>query len=337
MVLVPVQQQTFTITVNSSSVAPASANASSLSVCNGSTITLTQTGGVLGSGSSWKWYDDAGMTNLVGTSTAADASLVVTVNTLAASKTYYVRAEGPCPAATADASVVVTVTQPPTVTAATAFSTICSHDENGAVGQIFLFSNNADNESSFLWTSTTGGTFTDISGSSATYTPSALDITNGTVTLTLTAYPISPCAIPAQSNVTITINPAATVNAGTDQTICSNQPAILTPTFDGGASSGSWSTAGDGSFNGNEYTLGANDITAGSVTLTYTSDDPAGPCGPVSDDVVIFINQAPAAPMIGGPLSVCPGQLNIPFTIQNINFDVNYTWSVFNNEGSSSF
>jgi hypothetical protein len=30
-------------------------------ICNGSSTTLTQTGGSLGTGASWKWYSNAGL------------------------------------------------------------------------------------------------------------------------------------------------------------------------------------------------------------------------------------------------------------------------------------
>ncbi|MCB9042921.1 MAG: hypothetical protein H6554_04045 [Chitinophagales bacterium] len=63
-----------------------------------------------------------------------------------------------------------------------------------------------------------------------------------------------------------------------------------------GVADGTWSSSGDGSFTGGTnfttataYVPGAGDITAGTVTLTLTSDDPAGPCTPVADNVQIDI------------------------------------------------
>ena len=61
-------------------------------------------------------------------------------------------------------------------------------------------------------------------------------------------------------------------------------------------------SGGAGSFNPNNtttnatYTPTAGEITAGTVTLTLTTDDPSGPCGPVNDSMVITIN--PAATVI---------------------------------------
>jgi hypothetical protein len=55
----------------------------------------------------------------------------------------------------------------------------------------------------------------------------------------------------------------------------------------GGATTGTWTTAGTGTFNNANalnavYTPSATDITAGTVTLTLTTNDPAGPCNAVT-------------------------------------------------------
>ena len=102
------------------------------------------------------------------------------------------------------------------------------------------------------------------------------------------------------SLATVTVNPPATVNAGPDQTVCGDSPATtLAGSFGGAASSAHWS-GGTGSFNPNTntlnavYTPSASEITAGSVTLTLTTDDPAGPCGPVSDTIFITFDKVTA-------------------------------------------
>src|SRR5690606_32127381 len=67
---------------------------------------------------------------------------------------------------------------------------------------------------SATWSSPTGGTFNNPSSLNAIYTPSATDIANGSVVLTLTTNdPLGPCG-PQSDNVTITINSPATVSAG---------------------------------------------------------------------------------------------------------------------------
>jgi RHS repeat-associated protein len=78
-----------TLTVKSSSSAPSSVNLSNNNVCPGTNVTLTFSGGSLGTGASWKWYSGSCGSTYVGTGT----SVVVNPST---TTTYYVRAEGDC-------------------------------------------------------------------------------------------------------------------------------------------------------------------------------------------------------------------------------------------------
>jgi hypothetical protein len=128
------------------------------------------------------------------------------------------------------------------------------------------------------------------------YTPSAAEIAAGGVTLTLTSNdPAGPCGSVSDA-MRITINPAATANAGADQRVCASDPRVqLAGAVGGGASTGSWS-GGAGTFAPNSsalnavYTPSAAEIAARSVTLTLTTTDPAGPCGSVSDQIQITID-----------------------------------------------
>lgn len=71
------------------SVIPTSAKASLMKICPGKQVTLSITGGTLGSGASWKWYSGS----CGGTAVGTGASIVVSPTT---TTTYYVRAEGDC-------------------------------------------------------------------------------------------------------------------------------------------------------------------------------------------------------------------------------------------------
>ena len=76
----------------------------------------------------------------------------------------------------------------------------------------------------------------------------------------------------------------------------------------GGATSGSWS-GGTGTFSNpgslnTTYTPGAGET--GAVILTLTTNDPAGPCSPVTDQVTITINTAATA-VVGADQTVCEG------------------------------
>jgi hypothetical protein len=108
---------------------------------------------------------------------------------------------------------------------------------------------------------------------------------------------------------TITVDPAATVNAGPDQTICQGQSANLNATLGGSATGGSWS-GGAGTFsnpNSTNTSYTPAPAEAGTtVTLTFTTNDPAGPCTAASDALQLTINTPPLV-FAGSNTKICPG------------------------------
>lgn len=104
----------------------------------------------------------------------------------------------------------------------------------------------------------------------------------------------------------LTINPAATVTAGSPQSICAGGTVTLAGTLGGAATSAVWS-APSGSF-GNANSLTSTympSITSGSVMLTLTTDDPAGVCPAATSTVVITINAVPDL-SANNVTNVCP-------------------------------
>lgn len=103
----------------------------------------------------------------------------------------------------------------------------------------------------------------------------------------------------AVDTVDLTVSPKAVANAGADAEVCAGDPDVtLNGSISGAALSGTWS-GGTGTFNPNAntlnatYTPSATEIAAGSVTLTLTTNDPAGSCGPANDTMTIQINANP--------------------------------------------
>ena len=103
----------------------------------------------------------------------------------------------------------------------------------------------------------------------------------------------------AVDTVDLTVSPKAVANAGADAEVCAGDPDVtLNGSISGAALSGTWS-GGTGTFNPNANTLNATytpsaaEIAAGSVTLTLTTNDPAGSCGPANDTMTITINPNP--------------------------------------------
>lgn len=168
---------------------------------------------------------------------------------------------------------------------------------------------------------TGGGTLSSTaqtgSPASVTYTPAANY--TGTVTLRLTTDdPAGPCD-PVSADRTITIDPAATVNAGGPDIVCqSATPSAITlsgASVGGAATTGAWSIiTGGGTLSSTAQTANPETVTytpaanfTGTVTLRLTTDDPTGACGPVTADRTITVNPAPDLP--AGPLAltnVCP-------------------------------
>ena len=137
----------------------------------------------------------------------------------------------------------------------------------------------------FSWTSVPAG-FT-----STSQTPTV----NPTVTTVYTVNIQDNFNTAATNSVTVTVNPVATANAGLDATICQGTTYTLSGVIGGGAVSGSWSDGViGGTFTPSNATLNAIYTPPatynGNVTLTLTSEDPAGPCPSVNDVMILTVN-----------------------------------------------
>src|SRR5262245_3434546 len=209
---------------------------------------------------------------------------------------------GPCPLVSDQ--MVITI-DPTTVVNAGPDQAVCSTSP-----QVALNGTVSGTVSTGTWSGGTGTFNPGRSALNAIYTPSAAEIAAGSVTLTLTsAASGGPCP-PASDAMTITINPAVTVNAGPDQIVDPVPPQVqLAGLIGSGATGATWS-GGTGTFSPNNttlnavYTPSAAEIAARTVTLTLTSNDPAGPCPPVSDQMKITID-APAVSVTSR--TVCSG------------------------------
>lgn len=226
---------------------------------------------------------------------------------------------------------------------------------------------------SATWTSSGTGTFNDPGSLMAIYTPSEVDIDNGSVTLTLTTEDPDgngPCSA-ASDQVLITLNfqpeigkyndvevcneyilpdfkgavssnagyydspgrngneyapgdviaesqtiyvydstaagcidevsydviiSEVSVDVGPDKDICVSENEIDVAASLSGVNNGSWTTSGTGTFLNSSnistvYMPSQADITAGSVSITFTTIDPTGPCEAINDVLLItFVN-----------------------------------------------
>jgi len=198
---------------------------------------------------------------------------------------------------------------------------------------------NGENFSELALTSTVSGTsysWTNsnpaigLAGSGTGNIPSftAKNSTDEAITATITVTPTANECLGNQYAFEITVNPSVTIDAGPDQTICSNLVATMAATLGGGASEGTWTTSGSGTFNNNsinaEYTPSNSDALNGSVILTYTSNDPEGPCGPASATMELLINEEIIITTQPENIGVCstePSELTVIASGDNLSYE----------------
>ena len=231
------------------------------------TVSLTGTAG-------GTYSSTTGLTINAGTGTITPSTSAVGTYLVS----YSVTASGGCANYTATTSV--TLTAAPTATAGTPVIT-CSN--SGSVN--ITAGSSATNQSSVLWTSSgTAGTISSANSlTAATYTPSAADITAGSVTLTLQANGNAPCGA-ATSTKTVTITPQAVAPTITpsNPTICQGNIQPL--------SAGTSPTSGSPSFSS---VIPYNNLPIPDYSLTGVKSvvPVAGiPAGAVINSVVVKFN-----------------------------------------------
>lgn len=134
--------------------------------------------------------------------------------------------------------------------------------------------------------------------------PSA--VTTGTYYIKST--PASGCASTASVNVIV--NAVATVNAGSVKSVCPGETIQLNGSFGGSATTVTWS-GGAGVFADKNnpvtsYTPTDAEFALGTLKLTLTTDDPAGPCTAASSDVIIKFYQNPVIKFLADKKKGCP-------------------------------
>ena len=160
-----------------------------------------------------------------------------------------------------------------------------------------------------IWTSSGSGVFTpNNTANNPLYQFSAADLAQTSIIIKFTSTNNGFCYA-ASDSLTVFINPAPAVNAGLNDTICSNMGFItLNGSVTGGASNGVWSTpTGTGSFGNTTnlsttYAFSAADTAAGFVQILLTSS--GGICPTVKDTVTFFIVKAPTV-FAGRDTNVC--------------------------------
>jgi hypothetical protein len=137
--------------------------------------------------------------------------------------------------------------------------------------------------------------------------------------------------------------PCVSVDAGGpyDKCVPANCPVNthciqLNGTIGGQATSGHWTTSGSGTFQPNADTIdalycpSAADLAAGQVTLTLTTNDPEGECGPQSDTAIVTLHEGPFCDLVppsSNPVCSSSGNtLHVNISGGDTPYDI--TWSI---------
>jgi len=180
----------------------------------------------------------------LGLNVNASSGLVDLANSSAGTYTVTntIAAANGCPVVTSTNTITI---NPVATTNAASDATICASGTYTLAGVI------SGASSTLSWTTSGSGSFNNATNANAVYTPSASDISSGSVVLTIkTDDPSGPCSFATDAMV-LTINPTPTVSAGPTNTLtCSNKTITLS-----GSGGGTYAWSGPG-------------ITSGSNTAT---------------------------------------------------------------------
>jgi len=268
--------ETATVTVTAAAT-PAAPTAMGVTVCSGSSATLTATN----PGGNYQWYDSPTGGNLV----ATGATFVTPL--LTSNRTYYVQTTLASCTSTRTA-VTVTVNAIPAAPTASG-TTICS-------GQTATLLATGAGGSSFGWyDAASGGT---LLASTASYTTTALT-SNTTYYVQATN---GGCTGP-RTAVTVTVNPIPANPTIAGASICSGNATTLTATAPGGNYVW-WNapTLGTSIGTGIAYNTG----TLTSTTTYYVETTVNGCTSAGRTAVTVTVNPTPAAPTVNGA-SICGG------------------------------
>ena len=179
--------------------------------------------------------------------------------------------------------------------------TICSFEQaflNGTMG------GSADH---IVWSTNGDGSFADPMDPSTFYTPGTIDIQNGSVTITLTAFDENEACIPATSTLELFIEPSINIETAGPLTVCNTDVANIMAVITGPATPGMWETTGDGDFQDpndpiTTYEFGGGDISNGSVTLVFNPTEP---------DVCVESNEPLFIDIVNAPVVNVPQNIEV--------------------------
>ncbi|NJR76754.1 MAG: hypothetical protein HC773_30865, partial [Scytonema sp. CRU_2_7] len=262
-------------------------------ICAGEKTTIGLTGPIV-TGISYAWFDSPTATVPFATTQSIEVSPSVTT-------TYYVETTLVVPSACPSkrGSVVVTVNAKPDAPVAKStltndctknLSTVNLADAitTTPAGSVIEWHVANDPSSAIITNTTTAG-----AGTYYAFAKSTAGCFSGSATVVVT---ITSCS--CQNPATVSVAPLAAICGNTTTAV------QLTATLGGGATGGTWTSSGTGTFNSAtsvsaRYTPSAADVANGSVELTFTTNDPDGAgtqCSAAVAKTTLSLKAKPAAP-----------------------------------------
>ncbi|EJG01582.1 T9SS sorting signal type C domain-containing protein [Flavobacterium sp. F52] len=331
--------------------APTSASASSNSVCAGTAVTLTVTGGTSGTnkGGYAEWTSGTCNGPVVGRSTLLNGSITITP---IADTNYFVKYKNACGETTCNVTAV-TVTNPTSITldSATSTRTICSPSSATNLSLGYMATKGAPTSYSIVWsTAAISAGFsnrTDIAFTAAASNgPGTIsnafnvpaNVAAGTYTATLTVKTGS--CVSFGNAITITINPRPTATISGTTTICSGANTPIAVSFTGTApwnfSYSYGGTSGTFSTSSNPYIVNVNPTNSTTYSITALSDGTG--CNAIAGDITgtatITVNTAPSITTQPSAQAICLGS-NTTFGVVASGTGLTYKWQVSTNGGVS--
>jgi hypothetical protein len=174
----------------------------------------------------------------------------------------------------------------------------------------------AVNYTSLLWATNGTGTFSDATILDPIYSPSAEDIAQGAVLLSLTAS--NPAANDSTDYLTLSFSLAPVVFAGNNADICAGEGYSALDATAENYTQLEWTTTGTGSFDdpaslNPRYIPGAEDIENGAAMLTLSAWNEL--CEPVSMNLQVMIHALPV-PVVNGPDAACQYQSELVYAAE---------------------
>lgn len=273
---------TLAVVVNQALTSPTLASNSPL--CEGDNLNLSASGM---SGATYSWSGPNGFTS-------TQQNPVITGTTIANSGSYTcTQSQNGC--TSQNASLTVTINPTPATPTASGNSPICE-------GSDLVLNASSASVTSYNWTGP--------NGFSSTVQNPVITAVNATDSGTYTVISTQNGCSSMPATVSVTVDPAPTVNAGMDLDVCNGNMVSLNGTFGGSASSVTWTTTGSGTFSNassgsSNYTPSVSDTTTGSIQVILTTNNPAGVCEAASDTITLTFVGNPSAEFSYAQMNYC--------------------------------